>query len=79
MEEKDTVGPHEITTGGVRFAWFPVRLISGNWRWLKEVYEKRTFVQEYDFMTPSVRRRTYYFTPEEAVILKLKGQINDSR
>jgi hypothetical protein len=77
---QESTGPRTTVEYATVTAWFPAKLTgdSWRWRWLVPVYRKRIFEEVYDFASPGVRVRTYYYVPEEVTTMKLRGEWVDS-
>lgn len=76
---RSEAGPEVRVERAMVTAWVPVKLYgdSWRWRWLTPVYRYRIFEEVYDFMSPGLRVRTYYYVPEEVTAMKLRGEWND--
>lgn len=62
----------EIVTRGElekKFAWWPVKTVSGKYLWFTTVYAQSWSVE----LGPDYMVGTHYYTPEEAVIKSLSS------
>lgn len=57
-----------------RFAWYPIKLYNGAWKWWEDVYRRQIWTDEVVGLLETPPRVTEYYTPKEAMFMKLQGE-----